>query len=504
MLEIISTHDLKLGMFVAELDRPWLGTPFALQGFLISNERQLAALREYCSFVSVDRSRSVFTEFRGSAAAPRKAAATSGRGVIDILRSISVTSRATGAAPVRGIARTLSAETDGRRSHEPEMAVAAAPVPEPTSPPHASPRLGRTEHVPAIRNPRSSRTDAGAFAELLDVVAQPQQTRQKIARHSVYVDRSSVEEEILASDELFGRTQELVRDMSVEMTKDTVPNPERIRDAVDAMVQSMVRNPDALIWLSKLKRTDNYSYDHALDVSVHLIAFGRHLGFPLDQLNILGIAGLLQDVGKIRIPLELLQKIGPLAPGERAVLRRHVEYSAQILRAQPGMSAQVLDIVAKHHERIDASGYPRRLRSEDIGIFSEMAGLVDSYCALSYDRPYRPGQDNQRVLRKFYQARGKRFSEPLVIEFIQCVGLYPVGTLVELNSGEVAVVVEQNRIRRLKPRVLVLLRRDKSVDSSPHTIDLKDDPLVEGETAYRILNAVPPGAFGIDAREFYL
>src|SRR5512135_2075812 len=132
MLEIISTHDLKLGMFVAELDRPWLGTPFALQGFLITNERQLAALRDYCSFVSVDRSRSVFTEFRGSATAPRRPATPSSRGVIDILRSISTTSRAAGAAPASGIARTLTAETNGRHGHGPGMAVAAAPAPEPT------------------------------------------------------------------------------------------------------------------------------------------------------------------------------------------------------------------------------------------------------------------------------------------------------------------------------------------------------------------------------------
>lgn len=326
----------------------------------------------------------------------------------------------------------------------------------------------------------------------------------RVPRQTFYVDRSTVEEEMLASSGLFAETQNLLHDVSLELAKDKLPQPERIREAVDGMVQSVVRNPDALIWLSKLKRSDNYSYDHALDVSVHLMAFGRHLGFPLDQLNMLGVAGLLQDVGKARVPLGLLQQSNPLTSAERAVLRRHVEYSTQILSAEPAISPDVLRIVARHHERYDGSGYPQRLAGKDIGLFAEMSGLVDTYCAMSYDRPYRRGLDNQKVLHKLYGSRGKRFSEPLIIEFIQCIGLYPVGTLVEMRGGEVAVVVEQNRVRRLKPRVLVLLDKHKKAPASPIMLGLQDDPLADDGTAYRIRCALPPGAYGIEPREFYL
>jgi HD-GYP domain-containing protein (c-di-GMP phosphodiesterase class II) len=259
-----------------------------------------------------------------------------------------------------------------------------------------------------------------------------------------------------------------------------------------------------MVWLSKLKRTDHYSYDHALDVSIHLMAFGRHLGFPPDQLKLLGVAGLLQDVGKASIPDGLLQKAEALTAGERAVLRRHVEFSTQILATQAGMPREVVQIAARHHERYDGSGYPRRLTGSEIGLSAEMAGLVDTYCAMSYDRPYRRGLDSERVLRKLYASRGRRFAEPLVIEFIQCIGLYPVGTLVELRSGEVAMVVEQNRVRRLKPRVIVILDKAKRPIGSPLSLDLKDEPLAEDGTPYQIRHALGPNSYGIEPREFYL
>lgn len=507
MLEIVAAHDVKLGMYVAELDRPWVGTPFALQGFLVSNERQIAALREYCCFVSVDRDRSTYTDFTGSLMPTSSATPQQAWSVFEAFRAVAAIERPSGT--VFGL---------GRPSMVSVNRVAAAPRRAPAAPQSAAqpgtsatprhaciaPALGRMERVPAKKAAPNLQPPRIAFADLEGVVAGSGQRLSRTSRQTTYIDQSSVEAEMLFSGEAFQRAQELMVDVSDELAKDKLPQSERIREAVDGMVESVVRNPDALIWLSKLKRSDNYSYDHALDVSIHLMAFGRHLGFPAEELTILGVAGLLQDVGKVKVPLGLLQKGEALTPAERAVLRRHVDFSLQILAAQPGLPPRVLEIVARHHERHDGTGYPGRLAGKDIGLLAEMAGLVDTYCAMSYDRPYRRGLDNQNVLHKLYTSRSKRFAEPLVIEFIQCIGLYPVGTLVELRSGEVGVVVEQNRVRRLKPRIMLLLDYDKNPLPSPSELNLKDDPHTADGEVYQVRCALPPGAYGIEPTEFYL
>jgi HD-GYP domain-containing protein (c-di-GMP phosphodiesterase class II) len=505
MLEIVAAHDVKLGMFVAELDRPWVGTPFALQGFLVSNERQLAALREYCRFVSVDRSRSTYTDFAGSTQAASMAATPRSGAVLDAFRSVSVIERPSAAGAKRPAAfATVNTESVRRSGPTGQRSVAAPEAPAARDEHFPQRTFGRVEIVREGRRPRDSGLPQVALADLERVAAGTRRAHCLVSRPMAYVDQSSVEAEMLVSGESFLRAQDLMLDVSSELAKDKLPQPERIREAVDCMVESVVRNPDALIWLSKLKRTDNYSYDHALDVSIHLMAFGRHLGFPADELSLLGVAGLLQDVGKVRIPQGLLHKAGRLTPVERSVLRRHVEFSIQILSAQPGLSPRVIDIVARHHERCDGSGYPQRLAGKDIGIFAEMAGLVDSYCAMSYERPYRQARDNQNVLHKLYESRSKRFAEPLVVEFIQCIGLYPVGTLVELRSGEVGVVVGQNRVRRLKPRVMVLLDSGKNVLQSPFYLDLTEDLPSGDGSPYQIRRALRAGSFGIEPTEFYL
>ncbi len=212
----------------------------------------------------------------------------------------------------------------------------------------------------------------------------------------------------------------------------------------------------------------------------------------------------MQDLGKINLPLALLKKTEPLTPAERQVMRRHVELSCLILAEQPDLPAEVLDIVAKHHERINGHGYPRQLAGEKLGLFAEMAGIVDTYCALASERPHRPAHDHQRALERIYKQRGRGFSASLVLEFVQYLGIYPVGTLVELNTGEVAVVIAQNRIRRLRPRVLVLLGPDKSLNPVPAPIDLIYEPPSPDGTPYRIVRALRPGAYGLDPQEFYL
>jgi HD-GYP domain-containing protein (c-di-GMP phosphodiesterase class II) len=433
--EVISTVDLKPGMFVAELDRPWIESPFLLQGFLIEDEAQLSRLRELCRFVTVDRARSSGDEYR-----------------------------AEGAAFV-----------PGRRA--------------------ASPRPPQV--IIHYQGQRKLQIPPLAVGETREIAGR----RYASVR---YEDEVCIEDELPAAKVSYQNTQNLLEDIGAQVSAGKVPDIEHIDRTVDGMVECVVRSPDALLWLARLKRSDNETYNHALSVSIHLMAFGRHLGLPPDELHSLGMGGLLKDIGFIRLPLELVHKMGGLTQEEREQMRRHVHMGIELLADELGVSETVHDIIVKHHERIDGSGYPSRLHGEQIGLYAEMAGIADSYCAMSYPRSFRPARNAQWIIEEINSMRDRRFTASVVDEFIQFVGLYPVGTIVELNSGEVGVVYEQNRVRRLKPRVLLLLGPDKSRNPSPGILNLLNDPLVSEGVPYQIVRALPAGSFGLDPREFYL
>jgi HD-GYP domain-containing protein (c-di-GMP phosphodiesterase class II) len=218
----------------------------------------------------------------------------------------------------------------------------------------------------------------------------------------------------------------------------------------------------------------------------------------------LGIAGLMQDIGKIDIPSCVLNKPDNLTDEEYRLVQSHVASSIEMLLGQATFPNHVLEIVASHHERADGSGYPRRLKGERISFHGELAGLVDTYCAMTRDRAYGTAISSQKALETLISMRGSKFREPVVDQFIQCIGLYPVGSLVELNSGEVGVVIQQNQVRRLKPRLMILLGPDKSIERNPITLDLMMAPTTPTGEPYRILRALPANAYGIDPGEFYL
>jgi len=270
------------------------------------------------------------------------------------------------------------------------------------------------------------------------------------------------------------------------------------------MARSVERNPEAMIWLARLRSSDQYSYDHALDVSVHLMVFARFLGLSSKIIEQVGIAGLMQDIGKIDIPAEILNKPGNLTDEEYTLIQSHVASSLEMLLGQATFPNHVLEIVASHHERADGSGYPRRLKGERISFHGELAGLVDTYCAMTRDRAYGTAISSQKALEALIRTRGSKFRDPIVDQFIQCIGLYPIGSLVELNTGEVGVIIQQNQVRRLKPRLMILLGPDKSVERNPITLDLMMDPATPTGQPYRILHALPANAYGIDPGEFYL
>lgn len=273
-----------------------------------------------------------------------------------------------------------------------------------------------------------------------------------------------------------------------------------VREGLHDIAGSLQRNPDAVMWLLRLKQRDEYSFDHAMDVAVNMVLVGTHIGWRDQRLLDLGLTGLLQDVGKVELPVDLLRKKTELTAEERLLVRSHVASSMEILVAQSSLSSDVVLAVGRHHERWDGTGYPRGLKFEQIGMAAEIAGIADSFCAMQKDKPYRSALGHQEALEELHSLRGKMFNPALMEQFVQCVGLYPIGTLLELSTGEVGVVIQQNRVQRSRPRVVVMLDGDKQPVRNYRVVDLREP----AHASLRVSRALPYNAYGLAAHDYYL
>jgi putative nucleotidyltransferase with HDIG domain len=240
---------------------------------------------------------------------------------------------------------------------------------------------------------------------------------------------------------------------------------ERMQPVVENIVQSVLRNPGALSCLGRMRQKDHYTFAHSVNVSVLLVNFCHHMGLDRRTIHAAAIGGLLHDVGKVNIADAILNKAGPLNEEEFALIRTHVDQGVDIAAAIEGISDLSLTVVAQHHEHADGSGYPVGLKGNQIAPLGQMAAIVDVYEALTSDRAYRPAIEPSQALQNIFGWSTQQFNPELVQRFIQCVGIYPVGTLVLLDSGMVAIVTEANRSNLLRPVVRVVLdsRRDQIV-----------------------------------------
>jgi putative nucleotidyltransferase with HDIG domain len=272
---------------------------------------------------------------------------------------------------------------------------------------------------------------------------------------------------------------------------------------MEVMVDSIVRNPDALTWLTRLKLRDDYTYAHSIAVSVLALALGRHLGLPREDLEVLGSSTLLQDIGKLELPKKLLDKPAALSETEYKVIQKHVAFSADILRKHKLLPRRALEIVISHHERYDGSGYPRGIKGNRIDLLSTIAGLVDCYDAMISPRPYSSPMTSFEALSRLYELANNAFPRAIIEHFIQCIGVFPIGSFVELSNGAIGIVVSRNRVRQLKPRIMLITDTAKNRLDSSETIDLAEQESVGDIAPLKISRAVEPQDFGIDPREFF-
>ena len=321
---------------------------------------------------------------------------------------------------------------------------------------------------------------------------------------TVYAEKTSVEQEAGPARLAYGNSRKLINDVLATVKIGHTLDAERVKIAVTSMTESVLRNPDALLLLSQLRKKGRYNETHALDASIYMITFGRFLGLEPGQIEFLGYLGLLQDVGKLRLPKELLEKRGRLSAEEFERAKLHVDYSVEILRGTPGLPGDLPRIAALHHERHDGSGYPRKLRGSEIGMMGSIAAIVDTYDALTAHRPHADPLSPSAAISMLYKWRGVFFDAHLIEQFIRCIGIFPVGSLVELNTGEIGVVIAQNAAKRLQPRVIVIRDAAGNPMHPQKLLDLSRSPKASPDEPYRILGTLEAGSVPFDPEELFM
>jgi putative nucleotidyltransferase with HDIG domain len=312
-----------------------------------------------------------------------------------------------------------------------------------------------------------------------------------------YRDKNTLEQEIGPAQEIHRETRELVYTLLEDVRLGKNINSLGAKKAVGEMVESVIRNPDALSTFAQLKKKDEYTAQHSMRVCILALSFGRHLGFDRNELNLLGIGALLHDIGKMKVPSEILNKPGALNEYEYAQMKNHVPYGVAILEKSSGIPRASIEVARCHHERYSGTGYVNGLKGDQIGLYGMIGGIVDCYDAISSDRTYHTGMSAHAALKKMYEWRHRDFHPSLVEQFIQCMGIYPIGSVVELNTGEIGVVVTMNRVRRLKPRVALVLQPDFYPVQSSTTVDLSDYKTRDGRPC-EIDRVLEPGIYGIN------
>lgn len=318
-----------------------------------------------------------------------------------------------------------------------------------------------------------------------------------------YSVSASLDEELPRIRLAATEAQKLSRRLTDDLKEGRRLSLDEINTAIEPVVASVIRNPDAYFWLSSLRERDPYAYSHAVNCAALMSAFGRQLGFPAPTLVELASAGMLMDLGMSALPDGTVNHPGPLSDAQQSAMRRHVEASLAQLDAAPGTTPLIRSAIEFHHERHDGSGYPNGRRTFEIPLEARMLGIVDSFDAMSSARMHQPAAARHHVLQALYRERDRLFQSELVEQFSQSIGVYPTGSLVELSSGEVAVVTAQNSARRLLPKVTVLTRPDKTIDPRFRKVDLWQQ--VDGDgPRLTIHRALQPGAYGLDLAEFFL
>ncbi len=324
-------------------------------------------------------------------------------------------------------------------------------------------------------------------------VTRPQQLRaDKInAEQEATAIRKTYDDAVLLMQSILEAVHRSSNKINIEGAKNVVP----------AMVASVLRNPDALVCLAQQKKRDHYTALHCVRVCILALAFGRHLGLAKQDLNLLGLGALLHDIGKMRVPDAIVNKPSKLTEREYQIMQSHVPIGAEILQRTGAIPPPALDVARHIHERYAGHGYMDGLSGDEISAFGRIGAIVDVYDALTSDRIYEDGIPAREALRRMYERRGEDFDPQLLDQFIQCIGVYPIGSVVVLNTFEVGVVRMLNGEQRLKPQIALATRPDKTRYPTLRVVDLACETAPTGEP-YQIIEVVAPATVNIDPVDY--
>jgi len=388
----LHVSDLRVGMYVCELDRPWLETPFLLQGFEVDNDEIIDEVMQYCQHVHIDVDRSKIDNV-----------------IIDLLPLGSFLNKKSTTFQIKDI-----------------------------------------EQAESIRK----------------------------------------------------QTTNLVKTLLEEIRYGISPDIQLAKLAVNECVGSVLRNPEIMTFLVTLRSKDGHTGQEAFNACIYALVIGHLLGFSSSQLENLGISALLHDMGKVLIPEDILNKTGKLTDEELSIIQTHSRGGRDIIMSSGCLSIGAAEVAHGHHENLDGSGYPRGLQGDQLSMFCKIVGVVDKYDAITSTMPYRQAREHLRAVYILNNlAKEKKIDFKLSSLLVSYLGIYPPGTLVELTSKEVGIVIDSDPNKRLQPQILVV--RDSHQGQIQQIVDLAEKTVDEQGRAYRIAAVRRPGDFGIDPNQYF-
>lgn len=399
----VSTEQLKLGMYVQELDRPWLESPFLFQGFMLDSEELLQQVKDVCEFVYISVEESL--------------------------------------GDIRPHLLTLATQPPPKRA------------------------------TPAPANLRADDEERESFLAAL------RRSRKTYDKTRIYIDTA-------------------LEDVRLGRSVDT----QQARVLVAELADNIVRSPNAVVWLTYLKNRDEYTSIHCINVCILALSFGRCLELNKNDLSELGLGALLHDLGKMKVPLEILNKPARLTPEEYEQMKQHPSAGYDMIKLHDDMSPVSLDIIKHHHERKNGQGYPDQLLEYNIPLLTQIVAIVDVYDAITSDRCYHDGITPYDALNDIYHWAKNDFDLQLVERFIKCLGIYPIGSLVVLSTNETGVVISASEKTRLRPIVMLIQDRERNFYKTRNLINLALPQWSEGPMAVKIQGIIPSAEHDIDLR----